>query len=374
MSRGRLLILALALEVGVPVGIDAQDLLVPYVSATTGADVQGYTFGSGTALRSITQFAVPIGLVIPLGRRVSLDVGTSYAWTRVELSDGSTPEISSFTDTQLRVAWLLGRDAAVLSLLVNLPTGAEQTTLGEFSAASAVSTNFLPFPVHTYGTGAAVTGGVALARPLGDWNVGIAGSIRLNGAYQPFANAPQEISYRQAVEGRLRLGADRLVGSSRLAIGATVGTFGTDEFTDGSGTTVGQYTPGTRFVGEMVLTSPLGRGTLTTFLWDFYRSAGEDQQLGTVANQENILTGGVQGAWGLGGRLSVMPSLEGRWWSPSHGGGWLAMAAAAFPVQLSHTFMVVPEAKFSLGSLEGVAGPRSSVSGWGGSLLVRGAF
>ena len=140
----------------------------PTRAATTGADAQHYSFGSGGTIRTITQVAVPLGFVLPIGRRVSIDVGTNYAWTRVELQDGTNPELASFTDTQIRLAWLLGRDAAVISLLVNIPTGAEQTNLGEFSAASVVSTNFLPFPVHTYGTGAAVTGGVALARPWGD--------------------------------------------------------------------------------------------------------------------------------------------------------------------------------------------------------------
>jgi hypothetical protein len=234
----------------------AQDLLVPYVSATTGVDAQSYRFGAGNPVRSIDQVAIPLGFVVPLGRRLSIDV----AWTRVGLEDGTAPEIASLTDTQLRLAWLLGRDAAVLSLLVNLPTGAEQVTLGEFSAASAVATNFLPFPVHTYGTGAAVTAGAALAKPWGAWNVGLAGSLRLNGSYQPFANAPEEINYRQAIEGRVRVGVDRLVGSSRLSIGATVGTFGTDEFVNGSGTVVGEYRPGTRIMGEVSLASPLGSG------------------------------------------------------------------------------------------------------------------
>lgn len=370
----RFVIAAIAAQAPAPAAAVAQDLLVPYISATTGADAQRYTFGSGTSLRSITQVAVPIGLVIPLGRRVSVDIGTSYAWTKVELQDGTTPELASLTDTQIRVAWLLGRDAAVLSLMVNLPTGAEQTTLGEFSASSAVSTNFLPFPVHTYGTGAAVTGGVALARPWGAWNVGIAGSVRVNGAYQPFSNPPEAIHYRQAIEGRLRVGFDRLVGSSRLALGATVGTFGTDEFTNGAGTTVGQYQPGTRLIGEAVLTSPLGRGTITAFVWDYFRSAGEDKDLGTAANQENILTAGVQGAWRLAGKMSVMPSLEGRWWSPQQGGGLLAIAAAALPLQLSRAITLVPELRFDVGSLERVDGQRSSVTGWGGSLFLRGAF
>jgi hypothetical protein len=352
----------------------AQDLLVPYVSATTGVDAQSYRFGAGNPVRSIDQVAIPLGFVVPLGRRLSIDVGTSYAWTRVGLEDGTAPEIASLTDTQLRLAWLLGRDAAVLSLLVNLPTGAEQVTLGEFSAASAVATNFLPFPVHTYGTGAAVTAGAALAKPWGAWNVGLAGSLRLNGSYQPFANAPEEINYRQAIEGRVRVGVDRLVGSSRLSIGATVGTFGTDEFVNGSGTVVGEYRPGTRIMGEVSLASPLGSGAVETFLWGYRRSAGEDPQAGTLANEESIVALGAEGAWRLGGGLSLQPSLEGRWWAPARGSGWLAIAAAALPVRVSRVLSLVPRLRFELGSLERSDGLRSQIDGWGGSLFLRGSF
>ncbi len=36
--------------------------------------------------------------------------------------------------------------------------------------------------------------------------------------------------------------------------------------------------------------------------------------------------------------------------------------------------MLVPELRFDLGSLKSVDGQRSSVTGWGGSLFIRGSF
>ena len=353
--------------------IRAQELLLPYISGTTGADAQVYSFGTGVAVRSIRQIAVPLGVVVPVGRRLTLDFGTSYAWTEVELSDGTRQDITSLTDTQIRAAYLIGRDAAVVSLMVNLPTGAEQTTLTEFSAASAVSTNFLPFPVHTYGTGAAVTGGVALARPVGAWNVGLAGSVRVNGSYQPFSDAPG-LEYRQGLEGRLRLGVDRLIGRSRLTFGATFGTFGDDEFSDASGGALGQYQPGNRVIGEVVLTSPLGGGSVTAFLWDFYRSAGTDQVSGTVSNRENILAAGAQGAWRLGSWVSLIPSVEGRLWSPDRGHGWLAIAGLSVPLHLSRVLSLVPEGRVDIGSMDRTGGGTANITGFGISLFVRGSF
>jgi hypothetical protein len=58
----------------------------------------------------------------------------------------------------------------------------------------------------------------------------------VSGEYEPYAGT--DVTYEPGLR-EARLGADRLVGSSRLSLGVTVSDFGTDEFTNGS------YRPGT---------------------------------------------------------------------------------------------------------------------------------
>ena len=104
-----------------------------------------------------------------------------------------------------------------------------------------------------------------------------AGSLRLNAEYQPFSDAAStSVRYQPGLEGRLRVGADRLIGSSRLALGFTFSTFDNDQFT-GLATGTGHYSPGNRLIGEASFTSPAGSGSLTTYAWDYYRTAGDNR-------------------------------------------------------------------------------------------------
>ena len=127
-------------------------------------------------------------------------------------------------------------------------------------------------------------------------------------------------------------------------------------------------------IGEIVLTSPLGDGAVTAFLWDFYRSAGTDQVNGTVSNRENILAAGAQGAWRLSGGVSLIPSVEGRLWSPERGHGWLAVAGLSVPVRLSRILTLVPEGRVDIGSIERTSGGTADIAGFGASLFLRGSF
>ncbi|HET9013191.1 MAG TPA: hypothetical protein VFN38_15300, partial [Gemmatimonadaceae bacterium] len=50
---------------------------------------------------TISQVAVPLFVSVPLSERLTIDVGTSYARSRV-VAGGAASEISGLTDTQVR--------------------------------------------------------------------------------------------------------------------------------------------------------------------------------------------------------------------------------------------------------------------------------
>src|SRR5690242_8097870 len=137
---------------------------------------------------TISEFATPIFVVIPVSQTLSFDIGTAYAWARVS-PDGSSGEaastVSGLTDTQLRANVALGTDFVVLTAGVNLPTGRESATQTQQLAAFRIGSDFLAFPISNMGTGLGFTGGVALARPLGAWNLGMGASVRQSSAYEP---------------------------------------------------------------------------------------------------------------------------------------------------------------------------------------------
>ena len=352
---------------------EAQQNLVSQGSLVGGAEYRSYSFGDNFTADRISQFAVPVGFIMPIGDRFSFDLGTAYASTRVDFS-GTHESFQHFTDTQLRASYMFGTDAVVASVMVNLPTGAETISAREFSVTSSVSSNFLLFPVNSYGSGFSVTPGLATAFTTGGWNLGLAGSVRWNGEYQPFSDsASKSLNYQPGMEGRLRLGADRLIGSSRLTLGATFSTFGTDEASGGGLSSTGRYSPGNRFLVDVNLLAPVGGGTMSFYIWNFYRASGEakDTLSASSNNNENILTGGASGAFRLGPKLVLEPLAEARFWSPEVGGGFLAGGGANLRIGLSDRMAFVPGARFDAGTIEDPTGKDHSVTGWSAVGLLR---
>jgi len=134
---------------------------------------------------TITELAVPVFVTIPAGSRLTFDVGTAYARARVT-SGAERSEIAGLTDTQLRGNLTLGNDLVVLTAGVSLPSGNESVTLAQLTAASRIGNDFLAFPISNMGTGLAATGGVAIAYPFGEWNLGIGAAARRSASYAPF--------------------------------------------------------------------------------------------------------------------------------------------------------------------------------------------
>lgn len=363
-----------ALLAALPTLLTAQTNLYPQASAVSGVEARQYGFDSKFGVDHVRQIAVPIAIAVPLGRRFSFDIGTWYASTSVKSTGGGTETFSSLTDTQLRLAYVLGNDAIVASVVVNLPTGKETTTQQQFGIAAGATSNFLLFPVNTYGTAASVTPGLAAATSLGDWNVGISGSLRYTGEYKPFNDGSDpDLKYQPGLEGRVRLGVDRLVGKGRFTIGGTFSTFSNDELTPGTGSS-GTYSPGNRFIVDASLVAPAGSGTVSFYAWNYHRARSSSSN-GVIGGKENILTGGVAGAFPLGAKLSLEPMVEARLWSPETGKGSLYGAGTGLRIQLSPALAFVPSGRVDAGSIRLTdSGSSSSIFAWDASAMLRYTF
>ena len=254
---------------------------------------------------TITELALPLFVTIPAGSRLSFDVGTAYA--RAHVTSGATrSDISGLTDTQIRGSYTLGSDFVVLTAGVSLPTGQRSVTLEQLLAAGRIGNDFLAFPVSNMGTGLAATGGVALARSLGDWNVGAGVSVRRSRAYEPFDVPGQSFRYQPGNEVRGRIGVDRPIAAGRLALGVTYAAFGRE---DAAGSA---YNTGDRVIAQGALTGMVGAHDYTIAAYNIFRAPGEYAS-GDPAGRENVanlfLSLGVET---LGTVLE--PSLELRHW------------------------------------------------------------
>lgn len=361
---------ALLVLAALPAGLRAQENLFPQAAVIGGVEVRQYTFGSSFAADRVRQFAVPLGIIVPVGKRFSFDIGSSWASTSVKAA-GSTTTFSHLTDTQLRGSYTLGNDALVVSVMMNIPTGKKTTTPTQFGVASSTSSNFLLFPVNSYGTSFSVTPGLAAATTVGDWNLGLAASARVSASYTPFSGDTG--TYKPGVETRIRGGVDRLVGASRVTFGATFSTFSTDALRGGA-LGSGSFDPGNRFLLDLGLTSPVGGGTVGFYIWNYHRfRSNSATSTSPSGGRENVFTAGFNGSWGLSKTLALEPVTEARIWSPESGSGRLFGAGTALRVQAGTNFAFLPSVRVDLGTIKNTTGSHS-VTGLGGAALLRYSF
>jgi hypothetical protein len=334
----------------------------------TGAESRSLRFEGLPVLRRLRQVVVPVGAVIPAGR-FTIDIGSSWASTRMDRLDGTSHSVDAFTDTQVRGAVVIGRDAAVATLLLNLPTGLDRASPRDYTVIGAISPGLLGFPVASYAGGFSVTSGLAGAVQAGNWSLGLAGSFRVGSEFTPYADADGPITYKPGVEGRIRAGVDGLIGQSRLSAGLTYSSFGDDHFGQ-SGALRGEYRPGPRWVAEAALLAPLGAGTFEFSAWHFRRSAG-DSTGSSARNRENLTGGAAQLSIPLAHWIALEPAVMGRRSSPQAGSGWMWGGGAGLRLLLGESVSLSPAVQFESGEIEDPAGNQVDLTGWHISVFLR---
>lgn len=347
------------------------DVPVGGVRFLSGVEMRGLTFKAGLGLKSASELAIPFGMMWTASQRLSFDFGVRYASASRTPETAGDPKttISGLTDAQVRGVYQLVPDVVVLTLAANLPTGKTKLTDGELLAAGVAASELIPFPVTSFGSGANVTTGLAVAVPLGGWAVGVGGSYRVTAGYTPLASI--DSSYKPGGELRVRVGADRLVGQGRLSLGFTYSSFSEDEF---GGSRL--FQPGNRFITQGSWSFPVGNLGLALYAWDLYRDAGTLEIGGGATPKQNVLTGGVVASIQMG-RNVLRPQLEYRVHTARAGSGssWSAAGhllslSARYQVTLSERFSLLPSARFDTGNIAST-GTTVGFTGWGVSVGLR---
>jgi hypothetical protein len=317
----------------------------------------------------ISEFALPLFALVPITPSFSMDIGSAWVKARVEQTGGATSDISGLTDTQIRANYTFGNDAFILTAGVNLPTGKSTVASQQQLAASLIGSDFLALPISNMGTGFGATGGIAVARPVGDWSVGAGLSVRRSSQYDPFdAGGAPALHYQPGNEYRARIGVDRAVGTGRVAAGFTYSKFGDDNL----GGSI--YNTGDRYLTTLGFDNTVGTGTLSISGWDLFRSSGTIAN-GSLIGHENI--GNANVAYGIpAGSAVVEPNLEGRVWTQSNGLPASLLTTLGLRVQMNWAgFAVLPSAGYSIGRLGAQdingASATASMTGFHGELAIR---
>jgi hypothetical protein len=319
----------------------------------------------------ISEFSLPMFVLFPINSQLSFDVGSSYARAQVDQTNNgksTSSTISGLTDTQIRANYTIGNDAMVLTAGVNIPTGQSTVDPKQTLAASLIGSDFLAFPISNMGTGLGGTGGVAFARPVGDWNVGAGLSMRHATQYDPFdLGGGAVLHYQPGNEYRVRGGVDRALGTGRISLGLTYSTFGNDNL---SGSI---YNTGNRWLSQVSVNNTLGRGEVVLTGWNLFRTAGtlaDSSYLGHEDISNVALSYAVSS-----GSMVIEPNVEGRMWTQY--GGVPTSAMGTVGVRASMTvmgFSVLPSVGYSLGKLasqDNSVNTTASLTGLHATLAIR---
>ena len=317
----------------------------------------------------ISSLSVPVFYVLPILPALTVDVGTAFAMAKVETQNiglsgtttTSTSEISGLTDTQIRANYAFGQDFIVLTAGANLPTGSATVDADQINAATRIGSDFLMFPISGFGSGLGFTGGVAMAKPVGSWNVGFGTSVRYSSEFEPFRDATGTATkFTPGPEYRARLGADMPYGTGRMSFGVTYSSFGDDQ------SDFGTFSSGDRIIGQFALNNSMKENVDYTFvLWNLYRTAGtlingSESPVGNITNA--MLSFGVRAP----GNTSLEPSIETRLWTQEAA---KTSFMSTFGLRLTiprGRIMVVPGVGFSMGTMEG-----ATLTGFRGTLGMR---
>jgi hypothetical protein len=320
------------------------------IGARIAPQYHSYTI-DGPTKTTISEFSVPLFVVVPIAQMFSVDVGSSYAQSQVGLTtDGkkTTSTISGLTDTQIRANLSIGTDFIVITGGVNLPTGTSTIPASKQIAAGLIGSDFLAFPISSMGSGFGGTGGVALAQALGDWNLGIGLSARKSAQYDPFdaASGTTVLHYQPGNEYRGRVGLDHALGTGHFTVGVTYSTFGDDNL----GGSV--YNTGNRIISQLALSDGFGPGTVSITGWDVHRTSGTLVD-GTTIGSDNIGNGALAYSIPMGD-VSLEPNVEGRFWKQSAAS---TSSLATFGLRLNMNvagFSVLPSAGYTIGQIAGI--------------------
>jgi hypothetical protein len=334
--------------------------------ARLGPQFVSYTLGAPSNV-TITETAIPVFVYIPMGPGVTFDIGTAYAMANVKsTASGQTREskINGLTDTQLRATMNLGSDYVVLTAGLNIPTGKSTADTSEQMAAALIGNDFLVFPISSMGSGFGGTGGVALAAPVGSWNLGAGLSVRSGMPFDPYIDdAGNKLRYTPGTEMRARVGLDHPFGTGRASLGFTYSKFGDDRFQ----TSI--YNTGDRLLTQGYVSNSALGGDYVLSAWNLFRASGTLAD-GSATGTESITD--LSAAYGMKiGAGRIEPGVGVRtWMQQDFPTSFQSTVSLRYEVSAGR-MAFSPMAGYTFGSMGATATEKASLSGYRAQLTFR---
>lgn len=256
---------------------------------------------SGNVESSISQFFIPVSGMIPLKDNLEMrfyaattsnDLNATYAVGAVE-EDYS---LSGINDMRLQINRSLSDDRLLVSLGLSLPTGKKGLNLTEeLPVMSALSSNYLDFPIRRLGEGMGINLILGGATYSGDARLGGTIMYQVNGEYEPYKDGGD---YNPGDFLTINGGWEKAGENSALSLNASYTIYGTDK-ADGqesfkSGNSLSLSAAMTSGSENMKYTGAIGyllRDRNTRYKLDTNSEAYKLNQLKLYGNEFNIAGG-----------------------------------------------------------------------------------
>lgn len=294
-----------------PCAASAQEKLVGASTFSTGLLFDNWslptaigaagTEGSGM-ISGGSQVTVPLGLVIPLHPRWTVDMYTAYTRgsARLAVPDAAgrtSYQLNGLTDSKIRVVGALVEDAVLLTAGVNLPTGRSTLSPEQLGAFSLLSAPSLRFRSPVLGTGAGATLGVILARSIAEWGMALATTYEARGSYAPaeaLAVGTEPASLRVGNAVHLSLAGDRLIGSTHHTLSLTGDLFQQGSIGDPAQATSETFALGPSVAATYQLDATLAGSETTVFAVARRRAEYKFAGVAVPGSSRTELDGGAQ--------------------------------------------------------------------------------
>ncbi len=322
-----------------------------------GAHFHGYDFDRGLGAGIANLWMVPVAYHAPITDRLQADVYAAWARGKVQ-QQGATFELTGPTDAQIRASYQ-ATPWALVTLSANIPTGDSAHDPNEAIVASVLASDLLGFREANWGTGFALTPGVATAASFGEWGLGVGASYRATQGFEP--EEGRSLTYEPGNETRIRLGLDRNVGEGgKFTAGFTFQNFDTDQF---GGRNL--FEAGNRVRADASLALRAGGATWTLFAANTWREQGDvtlqivNQQGQAVGDtithtaSQNLSQLGVAGSIPIGSSYRFRPQADIQFQTRGNtdGTSWILGAGGDFPLRIVGLVDIFPRGKFLYGQL-----------------------
>lgn len=319
----------------------AQVNLLPSTAWGFAPIVSGWHFAtplttSAGKVQDVAQAAVPFQVRVGAGAW-TFDVTGAYAAGAAHVTSANSSSngngdngddvllLTGPTDVKLRMSGPLAGDRLLLIAGVNLPTGTTRLNADQLNVLQTVSAPGLAMPVPAYGTGTGGTLGLIDVVETAGWTLALGASLEKRTEYTPIAlaistGAGGETRLTPGIATHLTLGADRLIGSSRLNVLVLTDAYGSDKvaFAGGdteSGTTSYRLGPQIAAFTRLDFSGDKwSEGALSLAIR--HRSAFSDASGATVSGSDgNYIDGALGGVLGGADRTGLVIGVDGRWHS-----------------------------------------------------------